>query len=670
MTDGRQLLDENGNLFGVVNIVDVLVVLMVLAVAAAGGALVLAAGDEPTEEPEPDTATKYATIDLGNQPDHVVEQIEEGDSVDLGGQSSLTITDMHATPVANPDDDTDIHLAIRAEVEGVMEDDSFRIGDEGLQLGQEFELDTEEYTANGEVTAVDDESDALARTTKPVLIETSMGATTAEEIQPGDEHELAGSTVATVAEVYSYPTASDERLVLLGVELTALEGVDQPTYGGDEVTTDTQIAFSTAAYDVTGPVIRSDSTTEFGEPTTTTAEVELTGVDEVLIQSASTQAEWESIVEPPIDEPVVVDGGELRTTEINKIVTDRTMRLNTTDNLPVNNDEFEGGTASSIRDVTDSDGNIITDQSEVSNGTPDRLQTTVSFEYDVSNPVFGYRISDSSANAIDNGPPLDIFVNGERIEGFVSGFGSFAGWRFALFEFGVEAGESIEILVEINTDEWEVDEDYDRVAFDLWAIHDGDFTFDFQETLDGPEGRLERPSTHPELVEIGLNTANTRRDVTQANFESIWNNTENEQYVELANDGATFTRFNNAESGSVTFADAESSVDTNIGLSRFSDGEERTPTALQPAPTGTRRESRSRASSNGGRACSTPPAASTSDRVPQDSGHQVPPGLEAAGVPSTTRGTAFSAPSERSQSPTVLSASRSGSRTGPISISK
>lgn len=285
MTDGRQLLDENGNLFGVVNIVDVLVVLMVLAVAAAGGALVLAAGDEPTEEPEPDTATKYATIDLGNQPDHVVEQIEEGDSVDLGGQSSLTITDMHATPVANPDDDTDIHLAIRAEVEGVMEDDSFRIGDEGLQLGQEFELDTEEYTANGEVTAVDDESDALARTTKPVLIETSMSAGTAEEIQPGDEHELAGSTVATVAEVYSYPTASDERLVLLGVELTALEGVDQPTYGGDEVTTDTQIAFSTAAYDVTGPVIRSDSTTEFGEPTTTTAEVELTGVDEEFAET-------------------------------------------------------------------------------------------------------------------------------------------------------------------------------------------------------------------------------------------------------------------------------------------------------------------------------------------------------------------------------------------------
>lgn len=286
MTDGRQLLDENGNLFGVVNIVDVLVVLMVLAVATAGGALVLAAGDEPAEEPEPDTATKYATIDLGNQPDYVVEQINEDDTIDLGGPTSLTITDMHATPVANPGDENDIRLVVRAEIVGTLDDTgTFTVNDGGLQIGQEFSIDTEEYTADGRITAVGTETDTLSRTTKPVLIETAMSATAAEELQPGDEHRLDNTTVATVTDVYSYPTGSDSRDVLVGLELTALESVDQPTYGGREVGVGTDISFTTSAYDITGPVVRSDSTAEPGEPTTTTAEIELTGVDEEFAES-------------------------------------------------------------------------------------------------------------------------------------------------------------------------------------------------------------------------------------------------------------------------------------------------------------------------------------------------------------------------------------------------
>jgi len=317
------------------------------------------------------------------------------------------------------------------------------------------------------------------------------------------------------------------------------------------------------------------------EPQTTDAAlgselVELS-LDEILIQNADTQNEWESLVDPPADVPLVVDSGELRTTAINNIVTDSQMRQPGDNNSTQENPDFEGGIASSIRDVTDSDGNVITDQDEVSDGEPDRLRTTVSFEHDVSNPVFGYRIFDSSASAVSNGPPIEIFVNGERIEGFASGFSFSAGWRDATFEFDVEAGENLEVLMEINTDDWDVDEDYDTATFDLWAVYDDDFTFDFQETLDGAGGRLERPSTHPELVEQSLNTASTRRDVTQANFESTWNNTDNEQYVELANDETNFTRFNNADSGLAEFAEPDTSVDTNIGLSRFSDGEDRTP---------------------------------------------------------------------------------------------
>jgi len=285
-------------------------------------------------------------------------------------------------------------------------------------------------------------------------------------------------------------------------------------------------------------------------------------LDEILIQSANTQETWEEIVEPPADVPLVVDGGELRTTEINKIVNSDQMQP--TGGSIFEEDDFEGGRGRGIRDVDD--------------GTPDSLTRTVSFEYDVENPQFEYRLGDGNASGIDNGPPFEIFIDGNRVEGFTSGFSELSfGWRTAFVTEPIEAGSSVEIRIEIDADNWDENEDYDHAVFDLWALYDNDFTFDFQETLDEPGGRLERPSTHPELVETSLATATTRRNVTQANFESSWNNTDNEQYVELANDETNFTRFNNSDSGLVEFAEPDASVDTNIGLSRFSDGEDRTP---------------------------------------------------------------------------------------------
>ena len=119
----------------------------------------------------------------------------------------------------------------------------------------------------------------------------------------------------------------------------------------------------------------------------------------------------------------------------------------------------------------------------------------------------------------------------------------------------------------------------DGVSFiDVVAPYDaafaGDLTFD--DTVDG-NGALSGPERYPELVELGLTTFSTRRDVTEANFTSTWDDTTNSQYVELANDGSTFTRFNNASSGSVTFAGADRGVDVNLGLSRYASDPTSTP---------------------------------------------------------------------------------------------
>ena len=309
-----------------------------------------------------------------------------------------------------------------------------------------------------------------------------------------------------------------------------------------------------------------DSGTAVAESDTTLGnELVEKDLDEILIQSASTQEEWESIVEPPIDEPVVVSDGELRSTEVAKVGNHDSFDLNDGEFNTVANVDFEDETARGIRDVLD-------------DGTAEFMSRTVTFEYDVENPRLAARLFTEDAGDFTNSPPFDALVDGEIAERIGGGALGRSGWLTFIDPIEPkQAGDEIEIRFEILQDQWDANEDYDRLCIDVHALFDDDFSYNFDETLNEPGGRLDGPESHPELVEVALNTATTRRNVTEANFESTWNNTENEQYIELANDGETFTRINNAESGSVTFADAESSVDTNIGLSRFSDGEDRTP---------------------------------------------------------------------------------------------
>jgi hypothetical protein len=66
-------IDDEGRLFGAINVIDALVVLLVLAVALAG--ITLVAGSNSVE-----SETHYATLDLGSQPEYIVEQLDESEA--------------------------------------------------------------------------------------------------------------------------------------------------------------------------------------------------------------------------------------------------------------------------------------------------------------------------------------------------------------------------------------------------------------------------------------------------------------------------------------------------------------------------------------------------------------------------------------------------------------
>lgn len=271
-----KVIDDEGNLFGYVNVVDALVVLLVIAVLIAGLALLGFFGDD--DDPE----FRYATVDLGSQPEYVAEQISAGDQMSLRDtDQNVTITDVHRSATEGGGPGSDTSVVVRARVLGRLVDTErrdepeFQFDGERLGVGQELTIDTPEYTVGGSVTRMGDSRDTLPTSETDVLAETTMPVRQAAEVQVGDTYTIAGSDIATVESVRSYPIDGDNRRLHVGLTLSTLERSDRTTFGNRPLSLGTGIGFSTDAYDLSGSVIRRGSLEPPGTPGTTRATVEI-----------------------------------------------------------------------------------------------------------------------------------------------------------------------------------------------------------------------------------------------------------------------------------------------------------------------------------------------------------------------------------------------------------
>ncbi|WP_252699112.1 DUF4330 family protein [Natronosalvus vescus] len=280
------IIDDEGNLFGVVNVIDALAVLLILAVLVVGVAVVGVMWSDG--EPE----TRYATIDLGEQPDYVADRIEPGDRMAVEGyDQNVTITDVYVT--STPDDDNadaGPSIVVRAAVDGeLIENDHGRLefthaGDR-FRAGNELTLDMLEYTATGVVTTIDQEGDTLDTQTTTVLLESTLPASTADAIQVDDEFGVAGHTFATVTEVRTYAVGSDQRRVQVGLELETITRGSTPHFAGNSVAIGSDLSITAGEYAFTGDVIRIGSLQEAGDIDETTVELKLENVNPDLADS-------------------------------------------------------------------------------------------------------------------------------------------------------------------------------------------------------------------------------------------------------------------------------------------------------------------------------------------------------------------------------------------------
>lgn len=240
-----EILDEEGRLFGRVNIVDALVVLFAVAVVVAGAALVF--GDSPEAQPGPDSgqqpenATLYVTLYANGDE---TTGFESGE-VQLDG-ASANITDVHRT--IGP------RSYFRVALNGTETDEGFRFDGNRVRRGGGFTLTDNTTRTNARVVERDVGPGFDTRTTT-VAVETTVRTQVAEAVSEGDEQRVGDEAILTVASVEAAPvneTHSDLRATL-ELETRVVDGV--PHYGDRPVRLGRELGVRTDDYEFEADVV-------------------------------------------------------------------------------------------------------------------------------------------------------------------------------------------------------------------------------------------------------------------------------------------------------------------------------------------------------------------------------------------------------------------------------
>lgn len=271
-----ELIDDQGNLFGFVNVIDALAILIVVAVIVAGVSLFLAPEPEPAEPPE--TTSKQAVLDLGTVPAYLVEHISVGDSSSPGSTGGLEITEVYVAP-SNGGVETLISLNLSGRVDGGQ----FSYNGQPVHLGRELGIVTDTYQVSGAVRAL---GSSLKTADTSVLVEATVDSESASRIDAGDRYSLAGRDIATVESVQVFGTNhTDRRRAFIGLSLRTVDLGRGPQFAGTPLRPGGTVPLRTDQYALEGEIRRVGATELRGDPATRTVTLRLPNVDPQLANS-------------------------------------------------------------------------------------------------------------------------------------------------------------------------------------------------------------------------------------------------------------------------------------------------------------------------------------------------------------------------------------------------
>jgi hypothetical protein len=266
------LIDDEGTLLGVINVVDAVVIVLVLATLAAGTGLVLTGG---AISAGPETGTTYATVDLGTQPDYIVSALEEGDTYSPTSGSNLTITDIYLAPQGER-----TRVLLRTELRGPVDNGTVEYAGAPPRLGRNVSITPDTYNTTGQISDVGSAS-ALDTDATTVVLQDTMSPTDAYEITAGDDISIAGHRVATVDDVIVYPRSDPNvRTVLVETTLATYSSQGTHRFGDTKLQDGNRVRLQTANYTVDGRIDRVGSGLERDTRSNRTVTLELTSVRE------------------------------------------------------------------------------------------------------------------------------------------------------------------------------------------------------------------------------------------------------------------------------------------------------------------------------------------------------------------------------------------------------
>ena len=208
-----ELIDEDGQLFGVINVIDALVGLLIISVLVAGIALVGPFSGDNTE-------TRYVTIDAGTQPEYIATQITEGDQwTPEGSATTLTVEEAFISPQVESDQAGNRRVIIRASVNGTLIESTAQIDEsqldntpiqfagEPLRFGRTFTIETNQYVIEGTVTDVSQNPTRGTQTTQTVNVElTGVTLEEAELLAVGMTEVMGTKETATLTDIQTAPS--------------------------------------------------------------------------------------------------------------------------------------------------------------------------------------------------------------------------------------------------------------------------------------------------------------------------------------------------------------------------------------------------------------------------------------------------------------------------------
>jgi hypothetical protein len=296
--------------------------------------------------------------------------------------------------------------------------------------------------------------------------------------------------------------------------------------------------------------IGSDGTV-VSESDSSLSELKTVSLTSVLTQRAESSEDWQNITtQVPDTKPVYVDNGKLKLAQATFL----------------EEAELLGG-GQDISDSSYSDGEGKLDLNRI-----DGNFLNFRFETNYKLPSGDWQVIVRGSKETNNGlgNTFEAFIDNRQVNFSQTFTDTTVEWETLSGNFDLSEGEhTLTISIKAIND--------DQIKFDIIGVQDTRYNFNLDNTVDG-NNNLSGPELFPSDVSVTLDVATDRRDITNGDFESVWDDTSGDQQIAVSGDGSTFETFNNTTSGSFTFSSTTNNITTKFTLDRYGSGALSTPT--------------------------------------------------------------------------------------------